>query len=88
MTNPDPIIQIQADALVALVNAVQARREAEDAVSALVVRSVRQGCTWRQVGACLGTSGQAAWERYRPAYANRFDDVSSVSRDVLGKPST
>lgn len=29
------------------------------------------GASWRMLGAALGTSGQAAWERYRPAEAPR-----------------
>lgn len=36
----------------------------EAEIAALVRRARAQGCTWTQIGAALGTSKQAAWERF------------------------
>lgn len=40
--------------------------ETDISVKLLVEHAIHSGATWRAVGAALGTSGQAAWEKYRP----------------------
>lgn len=41
----------------------------ELAIAAHIEFARAQGASWRMIGVALGTSTQAAWERYRPAVA-------------------
>jgi uncharacterized NAD(P)/FAD-binding protein YdhS len=64
MSTPEEIERMQAQ----LLERIKRERAAEYVIRSnirLVVKAaVRQGCTWREVGEALGTTGQAAWERY------------------------
>lgn len=40
--------------------------EIDCAVRALIKAARLEGVTWRELGVMMGTSGQAAWEKYRP----------------------
>lgn len=42
-----------------------------------VLAAVEQGVSWRVIGAALGTSGQAAWQKYRP------DKPVKINRKVV-----
>lgn len=41
------------------------RDHTESEIRQETVRAVQEGATWKEVGECLRTSPQAAWERYR-----------------------
>jgi hypothetical protein len=47
-----------------LVLAVRARTQAEHDIADAVRRARKAGYTWAEIGAVLGTSGQAAGQRY------------------------
>lgn len=49
------------------------RDTAESALENAVPLAVTTGATWEQVGRHLGTSRQAAWERYRGQPAGRTE---------------
>lgn len=42
------------------------KRTCEEALQSEVLRARMAGCSWRMIGVALGTSTQAAWEKYRP----------------------
>ena len=44
------------------------REEIEQEIRVQVATVLSHGGTWRTIGAALGVSGQAAWERYRPEF--------------------
>lgn len=64
----DPIRQIRVQ--------VRKAQILEETIRQSVMFAVRTGCTWKEVGEALGTSGQAAWQRYRP------DPVPTPKRSV------
>lgn len=54
----------EADALAAVRDAFLARAHAERAVTDAVVRARHDGHSWASIGAMVGTSGEAARQRY------------------------
>lgn len=58
--------------------ALQATRALKEAIAgheaALARRALAGGETWESIGAALGISRQAAWERLRPGIAAAIDD--------------
>ncbi|GAA3634725.1 hypothetical protein GCM10022223_61390 [Kineosporia mesophila] len=54
----------EADSLEALREAVLARSDAERALAVLVRQAHASGHSWRSIGDLLGTSGEAARQRY------------------------
>jgi hypothetical protein len=52
--------------LATLQNLTHARLENVISTRLLVKAALRDGASWRAIGAAVGTSGQAAWEKYRP----------------------
>lgn len=61
---PDPVDQSGAQALAGLHRAVQRRAEAEVAIVAAVNAARDAGLSWDSIGRRLGTSGEAARQRY------------------------
>jgi len=59
---PPPAI----DAAVVLMRLSGERDALERKIHGQVLTVIANGGTWRTVGAALGTSPQAAWERYGP----------------------
>lgn len=51
--------------LVRLAALAEQRGWTEDAIAAEIAYQRSMGIAWRWIGLALGTSGQAAWERYR-----------------------
>jgi len=56
-----------ADAVMALRDAVLARSNAERLVRDAVVEARRRGLSWAMIGSLVGTSGEAARQRFRTA---------------------
>ena len=52
------------EAFIALRQSVMARSAAERAIQQAVVVARNQGYSWRTIGALIGTSGEAARQRY------------------------
>jgi len=52
------------EALIALRRAVELRGQSEQAIVEAVARARRSGYSWRTIGSLLGTSGEAARQRY------------------------
>lgn len=63
---PQPGDERDPDALTTLRSAALVRAEAEGALRDAVVRAPDQHYSWQATGALLGTSGEAARQRYRP----------------------
>lgn len=61
---PDPADELDADAVLALRDAVQERSQAERHVIDAVRRARASGISWSAIGAFVGTSGEAARQRY------------------------
>ena len=61
---PDPAHVKDAAPLRAVHAAVQARATAERNLAAAVAAARASGCSWAAIGAYLGTSGEAARQRY------------------------
>jgi len=53
------------DVFVALRRAVISRSAAERSVKQAVTRARKHGYSWRTIGSLIGTSGEAARQRYR-----------------------
>ena len=64
---PDPSGRRNPGALVAVRDAVIARSEAERALAAIVRDAHSKGYSWQSIGRLLGTSGEAARQRYGKA---------------------
>lgn len=64
--DPEPGDQRDPDALSALRSAAVGRAEAEGALRDAVLRARDEHYSWQAIGALLGTSGEAARQRYRP----------------------
>lgn len=84
--------------IAALRAAVHRRSQAEADIAAAVSEAIGSGATWAAVGGAVGTSGQAARERYKPvinapersgAHRRRADStgVSEVSGKVVQRPA-
>lgn len=56
------------DAGIVLMRLSGERDEIEQEIRVQVATVLSLGGTWRTIGAALGVSGQAAWERYRPEF--------------------
>lgn len=52
-----------------LQNLVKRRHEIDMQIRLVVIAAQQVGVSWRDIGGCLGTSGQAAWQKYRPREA-------------------
>ena len=61
---PDPAHMVDATTIHALRDAVVDRAKAEEALAAAVQSARAEGHTWSRIGAILGTSGEAARQRY------------------------
>lgn len=61
---PGPSDPRDPEALLAVRDAVIARSEAERALAALVRAAHSKGYSWQSIGGLLGTSGEAARQRY------------------------
>lgn len=61
---PDPADMVDAAALRVVRDAVVDRANAEEAIATAVEAARAAGHTWPRIGAILGTSGEAARQRY------------------------
>ncbi len=61
---PDPADRARAKSLAAVHRATLARAKAEAALSRAVEKARADGHSWAAIGAMLGTSGEAARQRY------------------------
>jgi len=61
---PDPADMVDAAALRVVRDAVVDRANAEEAIAIAVEAARAAGHTWPRIGAILGTSGEAARQRY------------------------
>ena len=64
---PTPTDTVETDALEGLSRAVVHAAGAQKAVTAWVTRAREQGKSWSDIGGVLGTSGEAARQRYTAA---------------------
>jgi hypothetical protein len=62
--SPTPGDERDAEAYVALRVAVQSRAQAERSIVDAVARARTNGFSWRTIGSLIGTSGEAARQRY------------------------
>ncbi len=70
---PGPVPAGSADALVTVRAARDLRRAAADALGAAVTDARDRGATWAEIGTVLGTSRQAAFQRFSPPRAAGAD---------------
>jgi hypothetical protein len=63
---PDPADRPRAEALAAVHRAVLARADAEAALAEAIAQARQAGASWASIGTVLGTSGEAARQRYGP----------------------
>lgn len=82
---PDPADMVDATTLRVLRDAVVDRAKAEEAVATAVESARAAGHTWPRIGAILGTSGEAARQRYGQARATRSSSSSARSQKQSGK---
>jgi len=61
-------------ALSSLGRLTSALLEIEDTVQQEVENAREHGASWRMIGVALGTSGQAAWEKYAQHDRDRHQD--------------
>ena len=67
---PTPLATYTGTALNEIMDAVEAREDAEDRISRAVDRAREEGATWAMIGQALGVTRQGALKRYRqPAAA-------------------
>ena len=63
------------------IDALRAGREARELLTAwdshLARQALADGATWEGIGAALGISRQAAWERLRPGIAREIEEERS-----------
>lgn len=64
MTQPKNDDVARANYLNTLLNLKSRSLEIDWQIRQVVRAAVHEGATWREVGASLGVSGQAAWARY------------------------
>jgi len=75
-----PVLDDEHDPLAALRAAVGVQTRAADLVAAAVQRARSAGATWQQVGDVLGTSRQAAFQRFgRPIDPRTGEAMSTTS---------
>ena len=84
---PDPADMVDATTLHALRDAVVDRAKAEEAVATAVESARAAGHTWPRIGTILGTSGEAARQRYGQARATRSSGGRVRSKTQSGKKS-
>jgi DNA-binding protein H-NS len=76
--------EVLEEALEAL---VEERRKIENKITATVQAARKEGTTWRNIGISLGTSQQAAWERYGLTDAQKSErsrlNNSALAQDAL-----
>lgn len=77
---PDPADMVDATTLHALRDAVVDRAKAEEAVATAVEFARAAGHAWRRIGAILGTSGEAARQRYDQRRVTRPSSSSARSQ--------
>lgn len=82
---PDPADMVDATTLRVLRDAVVDRAKAEEAVATAVESARAAGHTWPRIGAILGTSGEAARQRYGQRRATRSSSSSARSQKQSGK---
>lgn len=75
---PNPVNIVDGDALAAMRDAVRRRAKAEEDVSAAVDQARSEGHAWAAIGAILGTTGEAARQRYKDRSLAR----AAVPRDA------
>lgn len=61
---PDPRDERDPEVFLALRRAVASRSQAEKSINQAVGEARRHGYSWRTIGTLLGTSGEAARQRY------------------------
>ncbi len=61
---PDPADEVDAEAVGLLRAAVAERSQAERHLLAAVARARKSGMSWAAIGTLVGTSGEAARQRY------------------------
>ncbi|MEW6581757.1 MAG: hypothetical protein AB1416_03245 [Actinomycetota bacterium] len=61
---PKPGDERDPEAFAAVRRAVAARADAERSLRDAVAAARSRGCSWRTIGSLLGTSGEAARQRY------------------------
>jgi len=82
---PDPADMVDAKTLHALRDAVVDRAKAEEAVATAVESARAAGHTWPRIGAILGTSGEAARQRYGQARSTKSSGTRSRSKTQSSK---
>lgn len=75
----------------ALAAAGEITRHAAEMTEAAVIEARRDGLRWREIGAALGVSGQAVWQRHHAkadaAIDHTADDIVEKAR-TCGDPGT
>ncbi|MGL5823809.1 MAG: hypothetical protein ACRCYU_03060 [Nocardioides sp.] len=61
---PDPADELDPDAVTLLRHAVQERSDAERHVLEAIAKAREAGMSWALIGAFVGTTGEAARQRY------------------------
>lgn len=61
---PDPSVELDRDAVALLRVAVQERSDAERQVLAAIQKAREAGMSWSLIGTFVGTTGEAARQRY------------------------
>jgi len=62
--DPDPDHELDPDAVALLRHAVQDRSDAERRILEAIIKAREAGMSWALIGAFVGTSGEAARQRY------------------------
>lgn len=73
--------QLQLDSLELLARKV---REAESDIPEKVIAARRAKASWQQIGDVLGTSRQAAWEKYHVMVDEELDRIENQTRPAWG----
>ena len=82
---PDPADMVDATALHAVRDAVVNRAKAEEAIVTAVEAARAAGHTWPRIGAILGTSGEAARQRYGQSKRAKSGSGGAVAKKGSGK---
>jgi hypothetical protein len=67
--DPKPADERDPGSLLALRAAVQRRADAEREIVSAIDQARKQGLSWKAIGSIIGTSGEAARQRYGPKHA-------------------
>jgi hypothetical protein len=62
--DPDPGDERDVEAFLALRRAVESRAHAERSITEAIAQARASGYSWRTIGSMVGTSGEAARQRY------------------------